>query len=225
MGGPGCPGERRLRSRPDGLPDAGSRRLRRHAPDPRGSGEDPADSDRGVDGPRDAQGSGPLPRRGHERHLTKPFVEEVLRETLERWLGGVEAAEPERPSAPAEALPPLDGARVMELQGLGRAVGRDVLSEIAATFQSQAHVDRDPVGARPRRLAAAQAERARAQGEQRAARSDEPVGALRRARATAVQYPEPKPSPAPWRRSKRNTGGCSPRSPRRRGKRGRFDVG
>ena len=66
-GGPGGAGGRRLRPRPDGLPDAGARRLRGHPPHPRGPGGDPADSDRGADGPRHARGAGPLPRRGHER--------------------------------------------------------------------------------------------------------------------------------------------------------------
>ena len=73
--------------------------------------------------------------------ITKPFVEEVLRRKLEHWLdeAGSVSAELQR-TAGAEAVPPLDGARLTELQGLGRAVGRDVLSELTAAFQS-----RDPV--------------------------------------------------------------------------------
>jgi PAS domain S-box-containing protein len=78
---------------------------------------------------------------GMNDYITKPFLEEVLRRKLEHWLddAGGGPAEPESPAGP-EAFPPLDGARVIELRGLGRAVGRDVLSEIAETFQSQAHV-------------------------------------------------------------------------------------
>jgi CheY-like chemotaxis protein len=72
--------------------------------------------------------------------ITKPFVEEILRGKLEHWLGDGAAAEPERSAVVAEALPPLDGARLTELQGLGRVVGRDVLSELTAAFQSRAHV-------------------------------------------------------------------------------------
>src|SRR3954454_18037973 len=74
-------------------------------------------------------------------YLTKPFVEETLRKRLDRWLSeaGAAASEPERPAGPDDA-PPLDGARLTELQGLGRAVGRDVLSELTAAFQSRAHV-------------------------------------------------------------------------------------
>jgi two-component system, sensor histidine kinase and response regulator len=76
---------------------------------------------------------------GMNDYITKPFLEEVLRRKLERWLeGGL--AEPECPAAVPEALPPLDDARLTELRELGRAVGRDVLSEIAETFHSQAHV-------------------------------------------------------------------------------------
>ncbi len=78
---------------------------------------------------------------GMNDYVTKPFLEEVLRRKLERWLddaGG--PAGPDDPAAAPEALPPLDGARLAELRGLGRAVGRDVLSEIAETFQTQAHV-------------------------------------------------------------------------------------
>jgi PAS domain S-box-containing protein len=71
--------------------------------------------------------------------ITKPFGEEALRRKLEHWL-----AEPrDRPSGaepPAGEASPLDGARLTELQELGRAVGRDVLSELTATFQSRAHV-------------------------------------------------------------------------------------
>jgi PAS domain S-box-containing protein len=70
--------------------------------------------------------------------ITKPFVEEVLRRKLEHWLDEARGASP--PAAGPEGSPPLDGARLTELQGLGRAVGRNVLSELTAAFQS-----RDPV--------------------------------------------------------------------------------
>ncbi|HET9212700.1 MAG TPA: ATP-binding protein [Thermoanaerobaculia bacterium] len=74
--------------------------------------------------------------------ITKPFVEEALRRTLERWLGeaGGVSSRPERPARIEAVPPPLDGARLMELRGLGRAVGRDVLSELTAAFQSRDHV-------------------------------------------------------------------------------------
>jgi two-component system sensor histidine kinase/response regulator len=77
---------------------------------------------------------------GMNDYITKPFLEDVLRRKLEHWLGDAgDGPGPER--APAlEALPPLDDTRITELRGLGRAVGRDVLGEIAETFQSQAHV-------------------------------------------------------------------------------------
>jgi PAS domain S-box-containing protein len=86
---------------------------------------------------------------GMNDYITKPFLEEVLRRKLERWLedagGGLpepehSAAVPEHPAALPELLPPLDGARLTELRSLGRAVGRDVLGEIAETLRSQAHV-------------------------------------------------------------------------------------
>jgi len=77
---------------------------------------------------------------GMNDYITKPFLEDVLRRKLEHWLGNAgDGPEPERPALP-ETLPPLDDARITELRGLGRAVGRDVLGEIAETFQSQAHV-------------------------------------------------------------------------------------
>jgi PAS domain S-box-containing protein len=79
---------------------------------------------------------------GMNDYITKPFVEEVLRRKLERWLDGVDGAplKPERPAAGPDDAPPLDGARLAELQGLGRAVGRDVLSELTTAFQSLTHV-------------------------------------------------------------------------------------
>jgi signal transduction histidine kinase/CheY-like chemotaxis protein/HPt (histidine-containing phosphotransfer) domain-containing protein len=79
---------------------------------------------------------------GMNDYITKPFVEEVLRGKLERWLdeAGGALLEPERPAGGPEASPPLDGSRLTELQGLGKAVGRDVLSELTAAFQSRAHV-------------------------------------------------------------------------------------
>jgi PAS domain S-box-containing protein len=80
---------------------------------------------------------------GMNDYLTKPFVEETLRQKLEHWLSAADGApsgEPERPAAGPDDAPPLDGARLTELQGLGRAVGRDVLSELTAAFQSRAHV-------------------------------------------------------------------------------------
>ncbi|MFL6259227.1 MAG: ATP-binding protein [Thermoanaerobaculia bacterium] len=72
--------------------------------------------------------------------ITKPFAEEVLGLKLEHWLSAARGAslEPERPAGPEAS--PLDGARLTELQDLGRAVGRDVLSELTAAFQSRAHV-------------------------------------------------------------------------------------
>jgi PAS domain S-box-containing protein len=70
--------------------------------------------------------------------ITKPFVEEALRKKLERWLDV--APERERSAGGPEPSPPLDVSRLTELQGLGRAVGRDVLSELTAAFQSRAHV-------------------------------------------------------------------------------------
>ncbi len=76
---------------------------------------------------------------GMDDTITKPFVEEALRRKLEHWLDRAGART--EPSAPGpEAAPPLDGARLTELQGLGRAVGRDVLSELTAAFESRAHV-------------------------------------------------------------------------------------
>ncbi|PYQ56958.1 MAG: hypothetical protein DMF53_24045 [Acidobacteria bacterium] len=79
---------------------------------------------------------------GMDDYLTKPFVEENLRKKLEHWLSeaGGASPEPERPAAGPDDEPPLDGARLTELQGLGRVVGRDVLSELTAAFQSRAHV-------------------------------------------------------------------------------------
>jgi PAS domain S-box-containing protein len=86
---------------------------------------------------------------GMNDYVTKPFLEEELRRKLERWLEGAgnAPAEPECPAAVPdcatalpESLPPLDGARLTELRSLGRAVGRDVLGEIAETLRSQAHV-------------------------------------------------------------------------------------
>ncbi len=71
--------------------------------------------------------------------LTKPFVEEALRRKLEHWVDQAGGASPGSADGP-EGSPPLDGARLTELQGLGRAVGRDVLSELTAAFESRAHV-------------------------------------------------------------------------------------
>ena len=72
--------------------------------------------------------------------ITKPFGEEDLRRKLEHWLAEARSAPSgAEPPAGREASP-LDGARLTELQELGRAVGRDVLSELTATFQSRAHV-------------------------------------------------------------------------------------
>ena len=80
---------------------------------------------------------------GMDDYLTKPFLEETLRRTLGRWLGdgaGGGPVEPE-PCAPRPGVSrPLDLTRLTELRKLGRAVGRNVLSEIAQTFQSRAHV-------------------------------------------------------------------------------------
>jgi HPt (histidine-containing phosphotransfer) domain-containing protein len=86
---------------------------------------------------------------GMNDYITKPFLEEVLRRKLERWLEDAgdglpepacSAAVPDGPAALPEPLPPLDGDRLTELRSLGRAVGRDVLGEIAETLRSQAHV-------------------------------------------------------------------------------------
>ncbi len=80
---------------------------------------------------------------GMDDTITKPCVEETLRRKLDRWLnaaGGGALPGPERPAAAPENGSPLDGARLTELRGLGRAVGRDVLSELTAAFQS-----RDPM--------------------------------------------------------------------------------
>jgi len=74
---------------------------------------------------------------GMSDYITKPCLEDVLRKKLERWLGD---ADPEAPGPAADTSEVLDGARIHELRALGRATGRDVLGDIAATFQSQAYV-------------------------------------------------------------------------------------
>jgi len=80
---------------------------------------------------------------GMDDYLTKPFLEETLRRKLERWLGdgaGGGSTGPKLCAAGLETPAPLDLARITELRKLGRAVGRNVLSEIAESFQSRAHV-------------------------------------------------------------------------------------
>jgi PAS domain S-box-containing protein len=78
---------------------------------------------------------------GMNDYLTKPFLEETLRRKLEHWLGdGGAPAGPEPRAAGPETPAPLDLARITELRKLGRAVGRNVLGEIAQSFQSRAHV-------------------------------------------------------------------------------------
>jgi CheY-like chemotaxis protein/HPt (histidine-containing phosphotransfer) domain-containing protein len=74
---------------------------------------------------------------GMSDYITKPCLEEVLRKKLERWLGD---ADTEAPGPAADTSGVLDGMRIHELRELGRATGRDVLGDIAATFQSQAYV-------------------------------------------------------------------------------------
>ena len=125
---------------------------------------------------------------GMNDYITKPFLEDVLRRKLEHWLGDAgDGPEPERPAMPA-TLPPLDVARITELRGLGRAVGRDVLGEIAETFQSQAHVTeiRSALarGDWPLLKRSAHA----LKGSSAVLGSDGPVSALRGVRATAAQH-------------------------------------
>jgi PAS domain S-box-containing protein len=74
---------------------------------------------------------------GMSDYITKPCLEDVLRKKLERWLGDVNT---EAPGPVADTSGVLDGVRIHELRELGRATGRDVLGDIAATFQSQAYV-------------------------------------------------------------------------------------
>ena len=76
---------------------------------------------------------------GMDDYLTKPFLEEALQRKLERWLGDG-PAERERWAAGSGMPAPLDLARITELRKLGRAVGRNVVSEIAESFQSRAHM-------------------------------------------------------------------------------------
>jgi CheY-like chemotaxis protein/HPt (histidine-containing phosphotransfer) domain-containing protein len=72
--------------------------------------------------------------------ITKPFAEDVLQRKLEHWLDAAQGARPEPERSAGPEASPLDGARLTELQELGRAMGRDVLSELSAAFQSRAHV-------------------------------------------------------------------------------------
>ncbi|HKI01381.1 MAG TPA: ATP-binding protein [Thermoanaerobaculia bacterium] len=77
---------------------------------------------------------------GMSDYITKPFLEDVLREKLEHWLNQRGAREPAAAVPAPETSTVLDGARIRELRELGRVTGRDVLGDIATTFQSQAYV-------------------------------------------------------------------------------------
>ena len=125
---------------------------------------------------------------GMNDYITKPFLEDVLRRKLEHWLSDAgDRPEPERLAA-AGGLAAARRRANQRVAGIGPGRGPGRAGRDRGNLSIPGPRDRDPLGARPRRLAAAQAERARAQGEQRGAGSDGPVSALRGFRATAAQH-------------------------------------
>jgi PAS domain S-box-containing protein len=74
--------------------------------------------------------------------ITKPFRQEILQQRLERWLAnGGDGSPAEAPAAPPSPLlpasPTFDGEKLAELRRLGRALGKDVLRNLAESFRSQ----------------------------------------------------------------------------------------
>jgi len=76
---------------------------------------------------------------GMNDYITKPFREDVLQRKLAHWLtGGKETPPPSAPAPRVEGeIPVLSTERMAELRELGRALGRDVLRELAESFRSQ----------------------------------------------------------------------------------------
>jgi PAS domain S-box-containing protein len=90
---------------------------------------------------------------GMNDYITKPFRKEALQQKLELWLddgkgadegsagapeGGMPAIPATPPVPPNPADPPVfDGEKLLELRRFGRALGQDVLRDLAATWRSQ----------------------------------------------------------------------------------------
>jgi CheY-like chemotaxis protein/HPt (histidine-containing phosphotransfer) domain-containing protein len=79
---------------------------------------------------------------GMNEYISKPFRQDNLIRTLERWLMGRKVSPPPEPSAPAASYADLaiDPDRLASLRALGAAAGQDLLGELLARFRTQTQV-------------------------------------------------------------------------------------
>jgi CheY-like chemotaxis protein/HPt (histidine-containing phosphotransfer) domain-containing protein len=79
---------------------------------------------------------------GMNEYISKPFRQDTLIRTLERWLLGRQLGPPPEPAAPSAPTgdDAIDPDRLASLRALGAAAGQDLLGELLARFRTQAQV-------------------------------------------------------------------------------------